>query len=66
MFRKVFPSIIRSSRLYIQHQVYVIQTLRLLASGKEMELKTARTTTDICQSAAQQHFDICLLSYVQF
>jgi hypothetical protein len=25
MFRTVFPSIIRSSRLYIQHQVYVIQ-----------------------------------------
>jgi hypothetical protein len=26
MFRKVFPSIIRSLRLYIQHQVYVIAT----------------------------------------
>jgi hypothetical protein len=25
MFRTVFPSIIKSSRLYIQHQVYVIQ-----------------------------------------
>ena len=31
MFRTVFPSIIRS--LYIQHQVYVIQVLWLLASG---------------------------------
>jgi len=34
MFRTVFPSIIRSSRLYIQQQAYV----KLLASGKEMEL----------------------------
>jgi len=36
MFRTVFPSIIRSRRLYIQHQVYVIQVLWLLASGNEM------------------------------
>jgi len=32
MFRTVFSSIIRSLRLYIQHQVYVIQVLCLLAS----------------------------------
>jgi len=32
MFRTVSPSIIRSLRLYIQHQVYVIQVLWLLAS----------------------------------
>jgi hypothetical protein len=32
MFRTVFPSITRSLRLYIQHQVYVIQVLWLLAS----------------------------------
>ena len=32
MFRTVFPSIIRSSRLYIQQQAYVKQTLLLLAS----------------------------------
>jgi len=38
MFRTVFPSIIRSSRLYIDHQVYVIQVSWLLASGHEMEL----------------------------
>jgi hypothetical protein len=37
MFRTVFPSIIRSLRLYIQHQVYVIQIQWLLASGNEME-----------------------------
>jgi hypothetical protein len=30
MFRTVSPSIIRSLRLYIQHQVYVIQVLLLL------------------------------------
>jgi len=33
MFCTVSPSIIRSLRLYIQHQVYVIQVLWLLASG---------------------------------
>jgi hypothetical protein len=33
MFRTVFPFIIRSLRLYIQHKVYVIQVLWLLASG---------------------------------
>jgi len=33
MFRMVFSSIIRSLRLYIQHQVHVIQVLWLLASG---------------------------------
>jgi hypothetical protein len=38
MFRMVFPSIIRSSRLYTQHQVYIIQVSWLLASGHEMEL----------------------------
>jgi len=32
MFRTVSPSIIRSLRLYMQHQVYVIQVLWLLAS----------------------------------
>ena len=37
MFRTVVPSIIRSLRMYIQHQVYVIQVLWLLASGNEME-----------------------------
>ena len=35
MFRTVFPSIIRSSRLYIQQQAYV-RYCRLLASGNEM------------------------------
>ena len=32
MFRTVFPSIIRSLKLYTQHQTYVIQVLWLLAS----------------------------------
>jgi hypothetical protein len=36
MFRTVFPSIIRS--LYIQHQVYVIQVLWLLASKQLQNL----------------------------
>jgi hypothetical protein len=38
MFRTVFPSITRSSRLYTQHQVYVIQVSWLLASGHKVEL----------------------------
>jgi hypothetical protein len=34
----VFPSIIRSSRLYIQHQVYVIQVSWMLASKQSTKL----------------------------
>jgi len=37
MFRAVYPSIIRSLRLYVRHQLYVIQFLWLLASGNEVE-----------------------------
>ena len=38
MFRAVFPSIIRSLRLYIQHQAYVIQVLWLLATKQPQYL----------------------------
>jgi hypothetical protein len=38
MFLTVSPSIIRSLRLYIQHQVYVIQVLWLLASKQPQNL----------------------------
>jgi len=38
MFWTVFPSIIRSLRLYIQHQVHVIQVLWLLASKQPQNL----------------------------
>jgi len=38
MFRTVSPSIIRSLRLYTQHQVYVIQVLWLLASKQPQNL----------------------------
>jgi len=41
MFWTVSPSIIRSLRLSIQHQVYVVQVLWLLASRNEMELSYA-------------------------
>jgi hypothetical protein len=37
MFRAVFPSIIRSSRLFIQQQAYVKQILLPAASGNEMK-----------------------------
>jgi len=38
MFRTVFPSIIRSSRLYIQQQEYVKQILLLLAASTQQNL----------------------------
>jgi hypothetical protein len=40
MFWMVVQYIIRSSRLYIQQQVYVKQILYLFASGNEMELSS--------------------------
>jgi hypothetical protein len=52
MFRTVFPSIVRSLRLYIQHHVYVTLVLWLLAS---------RTAS----KQPQNLFDIYLLVYVQ-
>jgi len=55
MFRTVFPSIIRSSKLYIQQQAYVKQILLLLASRNE--IPTA-SSSSICLT--------CLLLYVQF
>ena len=48
VFRTVFPSIIRSSRLYIQHQVYVIQVSWLLASGHEMERTVWHMLDAVC------------------
>ena len=57
MLRTVFPSIIRSSRLYIQQQVYVKQVLLLLASGSEM--------FHLVPASKQYLFDIYLLLYVQ-
>jgi hypothetical protein len=41
MFRRVSPSIIRSSGLYIQQQTYVKQIVLPTASGNEMELETS-------------------------
>jgi len=38
ILRTVFPSIIRSLRLYIQHQVYVIQVRWLLASKQPQNI----------------------------
>jgi len=38
MFRAVSPSIIRRLRLYIQHHVYVIQVVWLLASKQPHNL----------------------------
>ena len=38
MFRTVSPPVISSLRLYIQHQVYVIQVLWLLTSKQPQNL----------------------------
>jgi len=38
MFRTVSPSTVRSLRMHIQHQVYVIEVLWLLASWKQLRL----------------------------
>jgi hypothetical protein len=59
MFRTVSPSIIRSLRLYIQHQVYVVYVLWLLASGnEEFHLVPA-------SKQPQNLYDINLMLYVQ-
>ena len=58
MFRTFSPSIIRSLRLYIQHQVCVIQVLCLLAVGNEMELVPA-------SKQPQNLYDKYLMLYVQ-
>ena len=50
MFRTFFPSIIRSLRLYIQHQVWVIQVLWLLATASKQP---------------QNLYDMYLMLYVQ-
>ena len=55
MFRTVFPSIIRSSRLYILQQAYVKQILLSLhvsdgLSVHHQEFKTAHTATGVCQT----------------
>ena len=60
MFRTVSLSIIRSLRLYILHQVYVIQVLWLLASGKETEHLVP------ANKQPQNLYDIYLMLYVQY
>ena len=47
MFRTVFPSIIRSSRLYIQQQAYVKQILRVPAS-KQSAVSAWRMLVTVC------------------
>ena len=53
MFRTAFPSIIRSLRLHIQHQVYAIQVLWL-----EFHL-------DPANKQPQKLYDLYLMPYVQ-
>ena len=62
MFRMVSPSIIRSLRLYIQHQVYVIEVLWLLASGNVMELQYHLVPAS---KQPQDLYDVYLTLYVQ-
>jgi hypothetical protein len=62
MFRTVSSSIIRSLRLYIHHQVYVIQVLWLLAIGNVMELEFHLVPAS---KHPQNLYDINLMLYVQ-
>jgi hypothetical protein len=62
LFRTTFPSIIRSLKLYIQQQVYVIEVLWLLASGNAIEL-LFHPVPAIKQP--QKLYDIYLMLYVQ-
>ena len=62
MFRTVFPSIIRSSGLYTQHNVYVIQVSWLLGSGHEMELHlvpASKQSTNLYDT----HLMLCVQSW---
>jgi len=64
MFRAVSPSIIRSLRLYIQYQVYVIQVLWLLSSKQlqnlyGMMLYVQSYTPDDGRRDRPKHVDCC-------
>jgi hypothetical protein len=64
MFRTVSPSIIRSLRLYIQHQVYDIQVSWLLASKKPqnlygMMLYVQSKTPDDGRKDRPKHVECC-------
>jgi len=59
MFRTVSLSIIRSLRLYIQHQVYVIQVLWLLASKQPQKHVEQSRNNGIINCPTQLH----LVSY---
>ena len=62
MFQTVFPSIIRSVRLYIQNQVYVVQVLWLFANGNEKELQFLPVPAS---KQPQYLCDVYLILYVQ-
>ena len=64
MYRKVSPSNIRSLRLYIQHQVYVIQVLWLFASKQlqylyGMMLYVQSYTPDDGRTDRPKHVECC-------
>ena len=62
MFRAVFPSIIRSLRLYIQHQVYVKQILLTVC---QRERDGTREMSFPLVSSQQNLSDMDLMLYVQ-
>ena len=64
MLRTAFPSIIRSLRLYIQHQVYVEQIL-LTACQREGDGAPWSSISFVLASIQQILFDIYLMLYVQ-
>ena len=66
MFRTVFPSIIRSSKLQTWQQAYVKQLLLPAASEDEMDEIELQFHFVPSSSSQQQLFDICLLPCGQF
>jgi hypothetical protein len=54
MFQTVFPSIIRSSRLYIQQQAYVKQVLWLFAGKQALYIQQQVYVKQVLLPACQQ------------
>jgi hypothetical protein len=69
MFRAVFPSIIRSSGLYIQQQAYAKQILLHAASGDEVEIHSSSISfslaseNEMSNEISKEIFAIAVFSY---
>ena len=61
MCQAVFPPIIRSSKLYTQHRVFVEFFLLLTAIVSELELPAYFIVADCCVCFIQFSFDVSIL-----